>query len=159
MERIHVYQPRGQPSNGAVSRSVTTSARHGRNPFDGQRNPTKCSTCESINHWAQDCPHKIKDVQEKYHSYHVVLFQSDFDHSSKLQSLAVESWNAVVLDCGASKTVCGQAWFNTYIGTLSNEDKSKIKYDKSNSMYQFGDGKEIPAIKNAKNLLLLVVKR
>ena len=61
-----------------------------------------------------------------------------------------ESWNVAVLDCGASKTVCGQAWFDTYIETLSSEERSKITYDKSNSIYQFGDGKKIPALKNAK---------
>ena len=43
-------QPHVQPSNGTVSKSITTSAHHGRNP-----------------------------------SYHVALFQSDFDHPSKLQ--------------------------------------------------------------------------
>ena len=144
------YQPRGQSSNGAVSTSVTTSARRGRNPSDGQGNPTKCSTCKSVNHWAQDCPDKVKDEHDKYYSYHVVLFQSDFDHPSKLQSSAAESWNAAILDCGASKTVCGQAWFDTYIETLSNEDKSNTTYDKSNSIYRFGDGKTIPALKNAR---------
>ena len=76
--------------------------------------------------------------------------KSDFDHPSKLQSLVAESWNAAVLDCGASKTVCDQALFDTYIETLSNEDKSEITYDKSNSIYWFGDGKKIPALKNAK---------
>ena len=61
-----------------------------------------------------------------------------------------ESWNAAVLDCGASKTVCGQTWFDTCIETLSNEDKSKITYNKSNSIYRFGDGKKIPALRNTK---------
>ena len=61
-----------------------------------------------------------------------------------------ESWNAAVHGCGADKTVCGQAWFDTNIATLSHEDKSKITYDKSNSIYRFGDGKKIPALKNAK---------
>ena len=69
------YQPCGQSSKGAVSRSVTTSARWGRNPSDGQENPTKCSVCESVNHWAQDRPDKVKDEHDMYYSYHVVLFQ------------------------------------------------------------------------------------
>ena len=57
-----------------------------------------------------------------------------------LQSLVVaESWNAAVLDCGVS----------IYIEILSNEEKSKITYDKSNSFYWF-DGKKIPALKNVK---------
>ena len=118
------YQPSDQSSKGAVARSVTTSARHGRNPSDSEGNPTKYSICESINHWAQDCPDKIKDEHDTYHSYHVVLFQSDFDHPStgKLQSLVAESWNAAVLDSGTSNTVSGQAWFDIFIETLSNED-------------------------------------
>ena len=32
----------------------------------------KCSICESINHWAQGCPDKIKDAHDTYYSYHVV---------------------------------------------------------------------------------------
>ena len=137
-------------SKGAVSGSIIASARRGRNPPHGQGNPTKCSICDSINRWAQDCPDKVKDEHDTCYSYHVVLFQSDFDHPSKLPSLVTESWNAAILDCSASKTVCGQAWFDTYIETLSNEDKSKITNDKSNSIYRFGDGKKIPALKNAK---------
>ena len=61
-----------------------------------------------------------------------------------------DALNAAVLDYGTSKTVCGQTWFNTYIEILSNEDKSKITYDKSNYIYWFGDGKKISALKNAK---------
>ena len=61
-----------------------------------------------------------------------------------------ESKNTAVLDCSYSKTVCSQAWFDTCIETLSNEDKSKITYDKSNSINWFGDGKKIPALENAK---------
>ena len=38
--RQYSYQPCGQLSKGAVSRSITTSACHCRNPSDGQGNPT-----------------------------------------------------------------------------------------------------------------------
>ena len=30
----------------------------GKNPLDSKGNITRCSLCESINHWAPDCPDK-----------------------------------------------------------------------------------------------------
>ena len=41
-------------------------------------------------------------------THYVVPYQSDYDHPNKLKNLVAESWNAAVLDRGASKTVCGQ---------------------------------------------------
>ena len=53
--------------------------------------------------------HKVVLTKSKMHMTHttvimLLLFQSDFDHPFKLQSLVAESWNAAVLDCSASKT-------------------------------------------------------
>ena len=64
-----------------------------------------------------------------------------------------ESQNVAVLDCSASKTVCGQAWFVTYIETLSNEEKSKITYNKSNSICRFGDAKT-PALFGSQKVII-----
>ena len=65
--------------------------------------------CESINHWAPNCPDKTESQNDMWLSYEAILFfQAGFDHSSKLRDLPSESWNAAVFDSGTNKTVCGQ---------------------------------------------------
>ena len=98
--------------------------------------------------------HKIVLTKSKMNMIHIIVTMLYCSSQILIIHLA-ESWNAAVLDCGASKTVCAQAWFDTCIETHSNEDKSMITYDKSNSIYQFGDGKKIQALKNAKIPVLI----
>ena len=76
------------------------------------------------------------------------MFQADYDHPSKLKGLVAESWNSAVLDSGASKTVCGQAWLNTYLNSLNESDQSKVNYRNSSSSYRFGDGNQVMATKS-----------
>ena len=45
----------------------------------------------------------------------VILFQSDYDYPGQMQTLVSESWNAALLDSGASKTVCGKIWLKEYL--------------------------------------------
>ena len=78
----------------------------GKNPLDSKGNITRCSLCESINHWAPDFRDKTDSPNDTWLSYEAILFQTDFDHPSELKVLLSESWNAAVLDSGASKTVC-----------------------------------------------------
>jgi hypothetical protein len=40
--------------------------------------------------------------------YQVTLFQADYDELSRLRTMVGESLNSSVVDCGASKTVCGE---------------------------------------------------
>ena len=59
---------RGTTSRGRVSRQ--------RNPLDMQGNPTRCRICESVYHYASDCPgayehrekldYNMKDSKEKF---------------------------------------------------------------------------------------------
>ena len=48
-----------------------------------------------------------------------VLYYSGFDHLEQLKTLVRESWNAVVLDSGATNTVVGKSWFNCHMSNLS----------------------------------------
>ena len=63
--------------------------------------------CESINHWAPDCPDKTESPNDMWLSDEAILFQVDFDHPSELKDLLSESWSVAVLDSGAIKIVCG----------------------------------------------------
>ena len=103
--------------------------------------------CESINHWAQDCSDKCSG---DFNTYYVVLYQSDYDHPNKLKNLVAESWNAAVLDSGATKTVCGQSWLDCYIESLNESDKSKVSYNDTSNFYHFGDGTTVCSTKSVK---------
>ena len=59
-----------------------------------------------------------------------------------------ETWSSAVLECGASKTVCGKEWFNQYLTNLSLNEQRKVTSTSSNHVYRFGDGRKITAIEN-----------
>ena len=80
-------------------------------------------------------------------SYVAILFQGDFDHPSELEGLLSESWNAAVLDNGVSKTLCGRVWLDSYIDSLSEDQKANIVFQTSYSIYCFGAGKTFKSSK------------
>ena len=51
----------------------------------------------------QNCPEKCD-----LYTHKITLFQSDFDHPVQIKNLECESWNAAVLDSGATNTVAGK---------------------------------------------------
>ena len=53
-----------------------------------------------------------------------------------------------MLDSGASNSVTGESWMNTYIESLDDQDKAKIVFRESTNVYRFGDNKTIPATRN-----------
>ena len=55
----------------------------------------------------------------------------------------------MILDLGCSKTVCGKAWLDTYLETLDSKQLLEIKYEKSSSVFRFGDGKRMTSLKRA----------
>ena len=59
----------GQPQPSFSSR---VRPKQGKNPADEKGNTTRCAICESINHWAQDCPDKRS---RDFNTYYVVLYQ------------------------------------------------------------------------------------
>ena len=138
------------------SRPVSTPPRKssikGKNPPDRYGTTTTCVICHSINHWAQQCPDADSNNQDHntYIINDIVLHQSVFDTPNELKGLVSETWNAALLDCGASKTVCGKAWFDEYAANLSDQDRDSIVFHTSQHVYRFGDGKRVQAIKGAK---------
>ena len=71
-----------------------------------------------------------------------------FDRLEQLKTLVSESWNSAVLNSGATNTVAGEVWYNSYITSLNENDKQKIKHHKPGNTYRFGDGKLFPALQN-----------
>ena len=132
-----------QFSSNNTNRQPCSTEASGRNLMDQRTGETsKCCICKSIYHWAADCPDcdcnqsqcpirrvpsnqtqytymaeepfdEFPDVHDNFHQ--IVLFLSNYDHPMQLTGLVAESWNSAVLDCGASKTVCGRKWFNIFV--------------------------------------------
>ena len=100
----------------------------GHNPFDKNGIQTRCTVCQSINHWSQDCPDNINTEHSTYIVNEVVLHQTDYDSQQELKYLMSETWSTALLNCGAIKTVCGKEWLNQYISNLPEHQKQNIKY-------------------------------
>ena len=170
------YQPKQNPYASNSSRYGTQQSHEslqdekdkffgirGKNPLDKFGNNTRCYICDSINHWHQECPDRQSKEWKTYHEQHesdcddtdpgipfeVILHESKDEESNKFQNLLMESLGSAVLDCGASKTVCGKVWLTNYIGSLSPEVKQRVKYAKSNNTFKFGDGKKVTSLKQA----------
>ena len=56
--------------------------------------------------------------------------------------------NAAILDNGATNTVTSKFCMNTYIDSLEEAEKVKVRCRESKNFYCFWDGSRVPAIKN-----------
>ena len=152
---------------------VSGSSRGGRrlNPVDREGNVSKCRICDSKFHWASKCPDAFENIKESNlvsdnkepfgHTFetgddsaivHLSLFigYTDGDkknNDSKLDQLVKDSSCSALLDSGCSKTVCGQKWLDSYIGTLSDFDRGCIREKPSDSSFTFGDSSREKSIK------------
>ena len=48
--------------------------------------------------------------------------------------------NSAVLDSGASATVAGKLWFDSFYEGMDKEQQSKVKYSESARSFKFGSG-------------------
>ena len=65
-----------------------------------------------------------------------------------------ETLNIVVLDCGASKTVCGQEWHSKYVDSLDKNHQNEIKEFPSTTTFKFSMGNQ-KALKKAHILVTI----
>ena len=86
----------------------------------------RCAICQSIYHWANDCPNKMKEEQSSY--VKITLFTQDI-HKCYIEKVAGETMNCAVLDSGCTKNVCGKAWLDGYLNTLTEKDTQKVVQD------------------------------
>lgn len=117
------------------------------NPVGRDGKVSRCIVCDSMYHWARNCPHAGRDRDaenfETSEIVHLSLFMgytSDGPYKSKLQTLNSESRGCAVLDTGCSTTVCGRNWLHNYLETLSEYERANIIEEVSSSSFTFGDG-------------------
>ena len=128
----------------------------GTNPLNKFGRRTKCVICQSVFHWAKDCPHKesikvVEDEEDEVQTkVHKALFTKDSiglpDHSDTEQIFMTEAQGSAVIDTACTKTVCGEKWFEHF---LTKVDKSTVTVSESKRPFKFGDGKIVYSFKKA----------
>ncbi len=114
-----------------------------RNPLGNDGNPLKCHICESILHFARNCPDSYENMNKE--SEEISLFTTNANMD--MQVLLGETVNAAVLDSASSTTVSGSVWMKNYLGALSEEQSQKVITCNSNTVFKFGGGKKLKSIK------------
>ena len=143
-----------RPSNG---RSLNNQTDRPVNPNGVDGRPLTCRACGSFRHLLRQCPHSWENMQTKNKVYQseesevlfieekVVMF-TGYD-KSEIQRLGIESRNCAVLDTACTSTVCGQQWFNCFIGTLSAKERDSIKQFPGSKIFKFGGGEQLKSLK------------
>lgn len=78
---------------------------------------------------------------------------------AKLTNLVSQSKYVAILDSGAMDTVTGELWMSTYIDSLEEAEKVKVRCRESKNFYHFGDGNAVSAIKNVDIPIIIGNKR
>ena len=133
------YNSNEKPKNPEENSSKNKGASERKYEFNARDPKTgmirRCSICESVKHLMRDCPH---NVDKK------VLFQSGLDSDfCETVVLVNEAFNKALIDTGASYNVCGEVWLSTYLDSLSDELKKKVKDVMKHMNFRFGDGKAV----------------
>ena len=105
--------------------------RRGMQPSRGTRPPQlenkkpRCNICESIYHFARDCPEKVYFNQEE-DTYDIVLYQSNLITPKDYSTFIAEASVAAILDSGASSSVAGKKWMESYLDGLPEGSRQKV---------------------------------
>ena len=133
--------------------------KRGKNPLNDRGVVSRCQICDSMNHWAANCPDATYYTEE-YDAYnewddgnaehHVTLYQAAFIGEYSMKTFVAESMSAAILDSGASSTVCGKIWMECYVDGLPAENQEKVVYKPSLNSFKFGSGSIFPSLYKAK---------
>ena len=144
---------RGRQRAGVPRSSVDSRGRK-LNPLGPDGQVSKCVVCKSILHWARDCPHdtersKFGDVSgaESEVNFSMFVGCASSEVNDKLNSLVSESSGCAILDCGCSRTVCGEFWLQNFVSNMSDFERSLIREQPSSQSFTFGDGKTVMSSK------------
>ena len=128
-----------------------------KNPLGLDGKVSKCAICESIYHWARDCPdayeNKGNENFENYKDEPVNLFVgyvNDNDSVDRLQKLVNEASGYAVVDTSCSNTVCGSKWLEDFLRNLSDYERSLVCEESANSSFTFGNGVSVKSYKRVK---------
>ncbi|KAL5011741.1 hypothetical protein ScPMuIL_010292 [Solemya velum] len=122
----------------------------GTNPLNRFGKRSRCMICQSVFHWAKDCPDKAhdtkytQDVTEEVDDCNLTLFTKSEQTAAEI--FVMESFGTAVIDTACTRTVCGERWFDNFVE--ENKNKKIYKSD-SHRAFKFGDGQKIYSFKRA----------
>ena len=127
------------PANNAHKSTTRSSANTNRskqpNPPDRFGRPLQCRECLSIYHLEEKCP----EIESQ-----ITLLT---DEAAPATSLLEETMGYMVVDSGCIHTVCGTAWLESYMESLSCKDKKSINIENGQTMFRFGNGASFRSLK------------
>ena len=144
---------RGRGTSGGNPSRADFKKKKGKNPLNEKGFVSRCSNCESINHWAPNCPdaqYFTEECDDTSSEHHITLFQSAMIPESSMKIFVAESLSAAILDSGASSTVSGEVWIDSYIEGLSSPEQDLVTYSDSSCSFKFGSGEPIPSLYKVK---------
>ena len=95
--------------------------------------------CQSVDHWANQCPHAHEN-QQKSGEVSITMYETDFTkYKEEMSVLVGETLSMAVIEAGASSTVCGVNWYNCYDDSLTEENKRRVKMERSDTLFRFGE--------------------
>ena len=122
------------------------------NPLDLSGNITVCFNCDCRFHWSYDCPygHSSRnkhgvEIEKDFSVLHVVLISKQKCKYNGDIFLS-ETLGSVVLDSGASSTICGTKWYKYFLETLTDAQKKKIVKIKGVRTFKFGDENKLNSL-------------
>jgi len=133
-----------QPSDSTNWRqSNQVDSSKGANVKDSNGDYTRCHVCQSIFHYAAQCPDKNKRQNVQFlteskddQTVFVQLFTEDVSQCY-LEKVVSETLSCALVDCGATATVCGKNWLECYKDSI---ETPVIDMGESNKSFKFGDG-------------------
>ena len=136
-------------------KSDTSTTLPGKNPLNRFGRRSRCAICQSIFHWAKDCPENndshteavktVSDVDpEKSESCNITLFTAA-DQTDEI--FMTEALGCAVLDTACTRTVCGTKWLDNYVENLNDDEKRSIQVNDSDRNFRFGDGAQVKSCK------------
>ena len=131
---------RGGYSRCGGQRGQGQEARRKMNPTGPDGKPLTCRVCGSYRHLMKDCPDSWENIKKVniVEDENVVLFTGY--NKEEIYQLGVDARNCAILDSACSSTVCGQNWMDSYINSLNEVDRKKIKQTTGERTFKFGGG-------------------
>ena len=113
------------------------------NPTGANGRLLLCSACGSYRHLLKDCPDSYENRKgdQAYETYaEEDCYNVMLDKTGEMLVFTTEAMNCAVLDSACSSTVCGKDWLDSYMSSLTEQQKREVKVKESNKIFKFGGG-------------------
>ena len=108
----------------------------------------RCKVCDSKFHFAKQCPNgnastMLQSVLD-YHQQNILDVSNDYE---SIMIVLKDTLNRALIDTGATTTVCGSTWLETFLESLNTAQRRLVKEEVRNMTFRFGDGRGVPSSK------------